>query len=688
MKFAALFVALSLALSGCGGCGSDSQNQDAAIGDASPPFNACDADPASFVRQSFVALIGRRPKSQAEVDVYVDLYNAAVAKQLDAKDTVARAIMAEPEFTERWTQATMDAMHVQRTNIQNEAECWDGTLRSTVTPALATAIRDQPATGAGDGTPWNMADLIGSALALDDLTPLYRAELFSMIQHPIPAANVPDVEAELARRADFGATFDSAYMHRDTVCLDCHNSQASVTDDDDPMKDRFWPVPGLPEQAVYGAFRMIDPDKAHTAFRSDGFTIANNRTAKAWGWDSSCGAFRPSVTDDIAGVSGKLASVVGLRTTVFDLDKAMKHGFDTLRGQAPVLDGNGQITDPDTALAWLITLKMTEDMWISVQGTPLTIANYFPRNQAASDTLNALALRYVQSGYSVKALLAAIVASDYFNRKPAEDGCGASPYTYPNVYNPWVISDTDPAKRLNGPGDAVSAIDARTLVSAVNAALEWPLPPAASRFPEYGGVDCELSLSGLAQACNFGQCCDAYHAVQAGGVSPAVEVPFERGVGMFLKNSDKGFRGLDFQARLVWENHANACNKPTWVTMDFIDKLLAAGTADATATARDLVAALKDRIVGEPAIDADAESAALTTLVGSLDGPASGVTSPKLRLVCSALIQSPQFLLTGIAGRGGDLPKLTPANAQYDAVCADVAAHVPGATCAGKLALP
>ena len=691
MKLTALFLALSLALSGCGGCGSDAQNQDAAIGDASPPFNACDADPASFVRQAFVALIGRRPKSQAEVDVYVDLYNAAVAKQLDPKDTVARAIMAEPEFAERWTQATMDALHVQRTNYQNEAECWDGTTRSTVTPALATAVRDQLASGAGDGVAWNMADLAGSSLALDDLTPLYRAELFSMIHHAIPAANVPSVEAELARRSDFGATFDSAYLHRDTVCLDCHNSQASVTDSDDPATDRFWPVPGLPEEAVYGAFRMIDPDKAHTAFRVEGFVNPFNSgsgTARAWGWATSCGKFTPTVGDDPAGVSGKLASVTGTRTTVYDLDKAMKHGFDTLRGQAPVLDGAGKITDPDAALAWLITLKMTEDVWVEVQGTPLTIANYFPRNQAASDTLNSLALRYAQSGYSLKALLAAVVASDYFNRKPAEAGCGASPYTYPNVYNPWVISDPDPTKRLNGPGDAVSAIDARTLVSTFNAALEWALPPASSRFPEYGDIDCELSNAELASACSFQQCCNSYHAVQAGGVSPRIEVPFERGVGMFLKNSDKGFRGLDFQARLVWENHANACTRPAWVTSDFIDKLLMAGMADTTATARDLVAALKDRLVGEPAIDPDGEAAALATIVGSLDAPASGVTAANLRLVCSALIQSPQFLLTGIAGRGGDLPKLTPANAQYDAVCADVAAHVPGATCAGKLALP
>ena len=688
----ALVLALAIAPSwGCSGCGNDAvpNHDDAGTGDAPPPFNACTADAPSFVRQAFVALIGRRPRSQAEVDVYVDLYTAAQTKGLDPKDTVARAIMAEPEFTERWTQATMDAMHVQRYNIQNEAACWDRPTRATVSAGLATAVRDQLASGAGDNATWNMADLASSALALDDLTPLYRAQLFSMMTHPIPAANVPPVDAELSRRADFGATFDAGFLHRDTVCLDCHNSQASVTDSDDPVTDRFWPVAGLPEKAVYGAFDHINPDAAHTAFRVD--TFVEGGSSRPWGWATACGRFNPAVGADPAGVNGHLASVTGLTTTAYDLEKAMKHGFDALRGQMPPIDGTGAITDPDTALAWLITLKMTEDVWTEVQGTGLTIANYYPRNEASMQLLQQLATRYTQSGYSLKALLSAVVSSDYFNRQAADQGCGAGPYTYPNVYNPWVISDPDPVKRLNGPGDAVSAIDGRTLVSALNAALEWSPPPAASRFPEYGDVDCEASCAEMNSECTgFGACCNAYHAAcQQGGVSPAVEVPFERGVGMFLKNSDKGFRGIDFQARLVWENHENACARPAWVTSDFIDKLIAAAAADTSATAGDLVAALKDRLVNEPAIDPGAETSALAALVGSLSGPASGVTADKLRLVCSALVESPQFLLTGIAGRGGTAPKLTPATAGYDAVCTDVSAHVAGATCSGgKLALP
>src|SRR5690606_1096858 len=100
------------------------------------------------------------------------------------------------------------------------------------------------ATSGGDGGTFTMLDLARSAIALDDLTPIYRAQLFSLVARPIPAANVSAVEAELARREDFGSRFDASYLHRDVVCLGCHTSDASVTDREEPELDRHWPVPG------------------------------------------------------------------------------------------------------------------------------------------------------------------------------------------------------------------------------------------------------------------------------------------------------------------------------------------------------------------------------------------------------------------------------------------------------------
>jgi hypothetical protein len=696
----ALAAALALGLAGCAACGSDTLTPDDA---AVPPdegggpdrrtFDQCDGDAPSFVRQAFLALDGRRPRSQAEVDVHVDLYREAVElgrSAPEAQEIVARAIMTRPEFVERWVDVVMDALHVQRLDIQTEVDCWDSALRGFTTPQLATAVRAKPASQSADGMAFTMLDLARSAIALDDLTPIYRGQLFSLISHPIPAANVGPVEAELARRADFGATFDAGYLHRDGVCLGCHTSESSVTDSDDPSFDRHWPVPGNAERAVYGVSTGLPAERTHAVFRVRNLVNNNSGTTRPWGWTSMCGSFNApgGIPDDPAGVDAKLASITGLRPTVFDLDAALLRGFQALRtGGAPT----AALADPDAALAWLVTLKITEDVWRQATGTQLTIANYFPRNQAASELLYALARRFVASSFSLKALLVAIVTSDYFNRIPPDGACGEAPYAYPAVFDPWVTSDPEPARRRNGPGDAVTSVDGRTLVSAAAGALEWTAPPVPTRFPDYGEPGCADDPCGeLQQACaQSAQCCTTYQAgCVMNGMLPLEELPFQRGVGLFLRNSERGFRGLDFQARLSWEDRYGACTKPRWVGQDFIDRLAAAGAATPTATARDAVAALKDRVIGEPAVADGAEAAAIAAIVGDLAAPAGGVSADALRRVCGALLGSPQFLLQGIAGRGGERPVLTPPNAGYDATCAGLAASgigTPGlvVTCTG-----
>ena len=54
--------------------------------------------------------------------------------------------------------------------------------------------------------------------------------------------------------------------------------------------------------------------------------------------------------------------------------------------------------------------------WRQATGTQLTIANYFPRTEAASDLLYGLASTYVRSGFSLKTLLVAIVTWYLFPR--------------------------------------------------------------------------------------------------------------------------------------------------------------------------------------------------------------------------------------------------------------------------------
>jgi hypothetical protein len=659
--------AFALAGSGCGGCGDSPSTPDAPV-DA-PPFDSCDGNPGSFARHAMLALLGRRPVSQAEVDVYVDLFEAAELAGADPRATVARTMMQDPAFRERWVDQTMDALRVQRIDYQSQIGCWGRNDRGTVTPGLAMAVRDQTSAGNGDGQEWTMLDLARSAVALDDVTPVYRAHVFAMMAWPIPAANVPPVEAELARRADFGAMFLAGYTNRDMVCLGCHTSDASVTDNEDPLLDRHWPVPGRPEMSVYGASQGIAPERADAVFRVDGFVLGG--FDRPWSWNNDCGVFSSpgaNIGNDPAGIDGKLGSLVGQRLTAHDLDAALKRGFDALRGVEPPIVSDS-IADPDTALAWLVTLNMVEDVWREVIGTPLTIANHFPRNAEASEMLFQLASRYTSSGYSLRELLVAIVSSDYFDRLPPEAGCSA-PYTYPPVFDPWVIGDPDPARRMNGAGDAVVPLSARTLASASEAALGWPARQGA-RFPDYGefGYCSELSCSEATGACNSqGDCCTTASVVCGGGVPESV---YQRGVGHYLRNSERGFRGLDFQARLVWEERYGACEAPDGFPTDFVDGLLARASGG---TVEDVVVAMKDRFLGEPVIVDDAERSALASLLGGpLDRPGTAVTEAQVRSLCGVFLASPQFLLQGMAGRGGTRPILTATDDDYPAVCADVA---------------
>ena len=592
-------------------CGGNHAQPDAAPPpDAPATFDQCGADPASVVRQTFLALDGRRPLSQAEVDVYVDLYTQAQALGDDPKATVADAIMTRPEFTERWADVLMDAMHVQRVDIQSEQSCWDHGQRANIDAGLATAVRDLRATGSSDGKgAWTMIDLARSSLALDDISPIYRAQIFSMVYHPIPAANVDAVHAELARRDDFGTTFDSGFLHRNVVCLDCHNSEHSVTDNDDPNLDRFWPVPGLPESGIYGDSSGEDPDKAHAMFRVDSFDDAGR--AHPWGWNAACGEFTTTVPPDIAGIDANLADITGQTSTVYTLEASLAKGFDALRGNAPPIQADGSIADPDTALAWLVTLKITEDVWHEVTGTNLTIANYFPRNKAASDQLYSLATTFTQSKFSLRALVAAIVASDYFDRKAPETRVRRRPVHLSERVRPVGDLGSGPGEASERPGRRDPAgvaaharggdqRGARVAAAARRDALprlrrgrlRGPRVRRSRRRVRRGRVLQHVPVGVReARAAAVGRAAvrarRRHVPAQQRGRVRRDRLPGEPDVGRPLR-----------RVRAAYGVGAAGLRSTG---------SLAAGAADATATASDLVVALKDRLVGEPAIADGAE---------------------------------------------------------------------------------
>ncbi len=653
-----------------------------------PTFDQCTSTPAGFVRDASLALLGQRPRSQREVDAYVALYDQVAAAQAAGTTTdtpravVARALLARPERLPRWTGHFMDALRVQRIDDQHQESCYGTTSLPTVSGDLARAVRDTDAIATTPGGGFTMLDLARSAIALGDVTPLYRGHLFAMTSRPITAANVPPVEAELARREDLGGTFHAAYLGRDQVCLGCHNSEGSVTDHPDPALDRHWPLAGRLDRAVFGAADGVETARVNAAFRVEDL-IRESGGRTPWGMSSRCGRFTPptNLPADPAGVDGKLASLAGDRLTVFDLDAALHRGFDALRGTGLVVGADGAIADPDAALAYLVATAIVEGVWREVVGSPLIIPTYFPRTPAARDLLQRLTDDFVKGGFALDPLLVAIVSTPYFSRQPPEAGCGPNPYDYPAVFDPWTLADPDPARRGNGAGDAVAAVSPRTLLSASRAALGWT-PPGSELFPKDETECAPLSCNQLSALCGFGSCCETLDT-KCRGMAPTTNVdeePFQRSVGVFLKNGEQGFRGLDVQARLAWEDRFGACGKPRFVTGDdFLDQVVALGRTTAGATVGDVVAVIKDRLVGEP-VTAGAETDALAAVLGApLTAPATALDVAGARRLCGALLASPQFLLGGVAGRGGPAPTLVLPGDGFDEACARIA----GATVTG-----
>lgn len=268
---------------------------------------------------------------------------------------------------------------------QSQRGCWGDARLTAPDGALAAYVRDNPATAPGQNA-FTMLDLAHSAIAADDPTVIYRAHLFPLVSLPITAANVPPIEAELARREDFGNVFDATYLNRDIVCLGCHNSERSVTDSTDPARDRHWPLDGNVDLALYGMAAGEAPAVAHAMFRVDGFVDRFGAT-RPWGMVEDCGTFTDpaSLPVDPADIDGHFGTLMGKQLTVFDLDLAMKRGFDHLRGTALAVAARAR--SPTLTTRWPTRSPPTWSRACrrEVIGSRLTIANYFPRNQAARD---------------------------------------------------------------------------------------------------------------------------------------------------------------------------------------------------------------------------------------------------------------------------------------------------------------
>lgn len=702
------------------------------------PFYACQGSDQAFVRRAIQGVLGRRPYSQAEVNLYADLI--AEVDALDAVDPAelpampgkplrhSRQVMMEalfqsPEYNSNWEELYRDFMRVQRVDEYNNPVCYGLRVRVDDADQVAKFVRDNAPDASGvSGVAPTMADVIAGSLQLDDITPMYTANLFGMVVKTYAGANGLAKESEIGRRRDFGAWFDAVYLNRDTVCLQCHNSEFSVTQTPDPATNRHYPVPALLEKALFGSstgdvsqgeFEPVDVmhgalkyarftsncsvqavgSKNYLAALADGTitedmcpdgyrlcTTASSqgprdwicesayqatRAMQPWGLDASCGAFTTpaAMPVDLAGVDTKFGSVTGKRSSMWDMQRSLRAGFEKLRveglGADPV---TWEVSDPDKAFAYLTVMNIVEKVWKEITGAGLTIQNYFPRNAAARDQLQLLADTFVASGYSNKALLEEIYASPYLNLAPPDSSCWEGGYELPRIFDPWVTAEQDPIKRNNGVGDGVALLSGRTAARSAYGSLGWRLNAYGSTFPN---------------ARNYGE-----NSVTTNGLaSGTLERQFQNETGFFNKNTEVGFRGFDFQARLGFEDRLGRCNKlaPNHLAKDVIDILASKAKTPGAGTVRDLVEVLKDRIFGQTSIDEEAEKPALEAMLGvSLDADASTLVDPDpaLRKVCGAMITSPQALMTPVAivpADGSIVPKLTPNTDKYESLCSKLA---------------
>jgi hypothetical protein len=719
-----------------GDSGAGGEGGEGGEGEQTVAWYQCQATDQAFVRRAILGILGRHPYGQAEVNVYTDMISqidaidgyepetkisAPITTLRHSRQVVVNALLANPEYQTNWAELYRDFVRVQRIEEQNNAACVALRVRTTDAKEVAAWVRDQSPLAGGDGKAApTYADVVFGSIELDDVTPIYTEGLFTMVLKTYAGANALPVALELSRRSDFGAWFDGAYLNRDMVCLNCHNSEFSVTQSSDPEHNRHFPVPGLFEKALFGDSTgpglvngFDGADRLHGAMRRAQFlvgpsamgsltndcvtataahitaatspiptcasgdpllycnfsteimcTSVANRTRRIqpWGLAAACGQFLTpdQVPIDQAFVETRLGNVNGYRTSMWDVAASLRAGFNKLQVEGLGADSDGNIADADKALSYLVSMTIVEKVWKEIVGTPLTIANYYPRNAAARDQLWTLTETFIKSGYSNKALLSAIFASPYLNMASPESGCGNNPYGAPRIFDPWRSAEPDVSKRGNSISDSVQPISARTQARAAYGALDWPLVAYGSVFPNVNG---------------WGE-----NSITVGGVASGLaEFQFQTETGYYLKSAIPGFRGLDFQGRLGWEDRFAQCNKLVGNTApDVIDALVATAKEPGVATVGDLISVLKDRIMGETTAPTGAEKTQLEGLFGASlasDANAAVDLGGSLRKVCGAMIATPQFLLLGIEPKdGNEVPSATPTAASYQTLCSKVAA--------------
>jgi hypothetical protein len=279
-----------------------------------PAVTPEDASNASFVRQAVPILHGRKIRGYDETKLLSDLVTAT------DKATVLRALMAQPEFIDNWSEVLVDDLHVQREGSQAQPGCYGNPMRATTDAGIAQTAEAHPPGTAAAGGSFNMSDMVRSALAMDNLYPLYRAHLYAH------ANTTPFTGDELQDRDILGGQFGEMYLNRQDGCLICHNSEFSMSGQSTGW-DRTYPILGLFEKSLFGASTGEPTRNAYAMFRSDAHS---GGALQPWGVQS-CGSFRTTLGNDPQGVTEYFVQSQGQQFGVHNLQGVLNTGYQSLK---------------------------------------------------------------------------------------------------------------------------------------------------------------------------------------------------------------------------------------------------------------------------------------------------------------------------------------------------------------------
>ncbi|MAI77807.1 MAG: hypothetical protein CL917_02595 [Deltaproteobacteria bacterium] len=601
----------------------------------------------SWAQQAVPELLGRKIRGWEETDVL------AQAVGLLGRSKVSQAIMFDDAFRIYWSEILIDHIQTQRPgasgNRTGVTSCWNTPMAGPDSGDLARWIETHHPDGTlavSAASPYlgarpydfNMVDIIRSSIELDNLSPIYLSNLIPFVMNE----GYNNVATER-----LGGEFDEIYLGRPQSCMTCHNENYSASDLPD-WKRTFQPFPKVETKVFGGAL-----GSAETLASSHAIFNPEIRGGDFYPWDIDPSCVRKSgdplqgLRQSIPGSGGaytKLGSVTGTGKHILDLEEALRDGVQSLSGSAInsfVNEGESTDLSDNEALAYLLALKITDNLWQEVMGERLTVVHGYSRNSQQRETMRFLAEdKLIAERWSLRNVLEAILTSRWFNRSAPYVGDSTinhSAYHLPMVLDPWLAKapgeTSEPINNFNGQGRVVHRYSPRNLIRSAGTALGHASLPA--HFAAGSGTDRK----------------------------------FLENLGQYLNDYSPGTRSVDFQGMMSWAARYGSCQTPTDTDTDWINELTsAAGEWDALhpteppITLRDLSLTMKDWLVGEATLDHDVsagtESDAIEALFGiDLDTPLNSISpsflEDRARLYCGSLISSPHFMLAGI--RPGDL---------------------------------